>query len=55
MGEIIKRVREEALLFVLEPRIDTSGVIFKKYIRELNCLVCKEFVKNAIIAYSLNE
>ena len=44
-GNIVRRAREGALVFVLEPRLDVLGSILLKYVRKLNYLVCGEFVK----------
>ena len=44
-GEIVRRTRERAVLFVMEPGLDVLGVNFLKYVKKLNCLVYGEVVK----------
>ena len=44
MGEIVKRAREGALLFIMEPGLDGLGDIFK-YVKKLKCLVHGEVAK----------
>ena len=53
MGEIVKRAREGALPFVLEPRLDVLVPILLKYVRKRNHLVCGGFVKkrNAVLFF----
>ena len=48
----ITLVREGALLFVMEPRLDVLGVNFWKYVRKLNCLFPGEVVEK-LYQYSI--
>ena len=55
MGNIVKRASEGILVFVLEPGPDVLDSILLKNVRKLNYLICREFVKNVIPCYSLNQ